>query len=38
MAVYIIKDAEGEVINRIVASEEFVAERYEHYEEEVPPE
>lgn len=38
MAVYIIKDAEGKVINRIVASEEFVAERYEHYEEEIPPE
>ena len=33
MATYIIKDADGNTINRISASLEFVQTYYEHYEE-----
>ena len=35
MAVYIIKGEGGEVVNRIVASEEFMAANYANYEPEI---
>ena len=38
MAIYLIKDSEGNVLNRIHADEAFVSARYEHYEVETAPE
>jgi len=37
MAIYLIKDSEGNVVNRIHADEAFVSAIYEHYEVEKPP-
>lgn len=38
MAVYIIKDDNGNKINRLVATEAFVSSHYKNYEEEIQPE
>ena len=35
---YIIKDAEGNITNTIIADAEFVAANFEHYEESIDPE
>jgi hypothetical protein len=38
MPVYVIKDSDGNEVNRINASESFVAQHYDHYELAVIPE
>jgi hypothetical protein len=35
MSIYVVKNAEGGVVNRIVASEDFMAANYDNYEPEV---
>ena len=35
--IWIIKDADGNVLNRIVAEEAYVKANYEHYEEDTTP-
>lgn len=35
MSVYLVKDEDGQVVNRVVASEEFMAANYTIYEPEV---
>lgn len=38
MATYIIKDSEGNAINRIIANKAFVSANFEHWEPETAPE